>query len=606
MAVAGASGEVAARLRERVRSIPGAGLHRPAQLTSASASLDCGDGSFFDVHPDPGGFCAVIGHPWLRDGTPRRASAQDILETYRTHGPALLDALSGGFAIVAHDAGSGRTLFAGDRIGIHTLCYAAVPDGVIIGRYADEVAHAHPEGSRLSLQSLYDYLYFHVIPSPATVFEGVRRLEAAHFAEFRDGQLTVRRYWSPDYGREPAGTSGDRAQRFRDLMRDAVAREAQGGAVGAFLSGGTDSSSIVGWLAKTSESPPRAWSIGFDAEGYDEMSYARLAAKHFGAEHHEYYVTPADIVRGIPLLAAHYDQPFGNSSALPAYFCALKAHEAGIDRLLAGDGGDELFGGNTRYAKQQVFEWYGSVPSLLRKGFLDPILGTGFARALPGVKKAASYVAQANIPLPARLRTYNLLSRLGTARMLSAGFLRAVDESRPAHDESAVFARCTDRAVLNRQLAFDLKYTLEDADLPKVVHACELAGCDVRFPMLDDAVVAFANHLPPGDKLDGFKLRPFFKESSRGFLPDEILTKSKHGFGLPFGAWALRDASLGAYARESLVSLIDRGIVQRSFVDEVFVSELPAHPGFYGEAIWILMLLVRWLDHHAPGFQIAE
>ena len=604
IAVAARAAEAATALRERVRKSPDIARHCTGSVAVGAGTLDYSESGFIDVHADDGGYCAVVGHPWRKAPAPDRASARSILEAYRQRGPALLDDLSGGFAFVVHDASGGNTLVAGDRIGIHTLCYAELADGVVVGRYADEVAAALPAGSRLSLQALYDYLYFHVIPSPATVFEGVRRLEAAHYAEYRAGRLEVRRYWSPAYDSAGDSTTAQKTERFRALLSDAVAREARGDAVGAFLSGGTDSSSVVGWLAKVNGSATRAWSIGFDAAGYDEMSYARIAAKHFGVEHHEYYVTPADIVAGVPKLAEHYDQPFGNSSALPAYFCAARAHATGVNRLLAGDGGDELFGGNTRYAKQAVFEAYGRVPAALRQGLLDPVLSAPLARAIPVVKKAASYVAQANVPLPARQRTYNLLARLGTARMLSPAFLRAVDESAPARDEESVFARCHDASVLNRQLAFDLKYTLEDADLPKVVHTCELAGCDVRFPMLDDALVDFANHLPPSDKLRGMRLRPLFKEASRGFLPDAILTKSKHGFGLPFGAWVLRDTDLQILARTSVASLIGRGLVQQQFVDELFARELPAHPGFYGEAVWILMLLAQWLDRHAPGFSL--
>ncbi len=606
IAVAARATEAATALRERVRQAPDVAQRCSRSFTVGAASLDCTEGGFIDVHTDDRGYCAVVGHPWRRAPAPDRASAQAILEAYRQRGPALLDDLSGGFAFVAHDAPGGNTLIAGDRIGIHTLCYAELNDGVVVGRYADEVAAALPAGSRLSLQALYDYMYFHVIPSPTTVFEGVRRLEAAHYAEFRAGRLDVRRYWSPTYDSSGGSSTAQKSERFRALLSDAVTREARGGAVGAFLSGGTDSSSVVGWLAKANGSATRAWSIGFDAAGYDEMSYARIAAKHFGVEHHEYYVTPADIVAGVPKLAEHYDQPFGNSSALPAYFCAARAHATGVNRMLAGDGGDELFGGNTRYAKQAVFEAYGRVPTALRHGLLDPLLSAPLARAIPVVKKAASYVAQANVPLPARQRTYNLLARLGTARMLSPAFLRAVDESAPARDEASVFARCDDASVLNRQLAFDLKYTLEDADLPKVVHTCELAGCDVRFPMLDDALVDFANHLPPTDKLRGMRLRPFFKEASRGFLPDAILTKSKHGFGLPFGAWVLRDTALQTFARDSVTSLIGRGLVRQQFVDELFARELPAHPGFYGEAVWILMLLAQWIDRHCPSFTLGR
>ena len=593
-------------LQERARHAEGATAARSRRITVDHAALDTADGAFFDVHADGRGWCAVVGHPWRKMSVPERASSRFMLESYRGRGPALLDELSGAFAFVVHDAASGGTLFAGDRVGMHTLCYAPLDGAVVVGRYADEVAGVIGNSDRLSPQALYDYLYFHVIPSPATVFEGVRRLEAAHYAEFRGGRLEVRRYWSPSYDARDDRPSTEKTEQFRTLLRDAVARESKGEAVGAFLSGGTDSSSVVGWLAKTNGSAARAWSIGFDAAGYDEMSYARIAAKHFGVEHHEYYVTPADIVSGVPHLAQHYDQPFGNSSALPAYFCAQRAHAAGVNRMLAGDGGDELFGGNTRYAKQAIFEAYSTVPAALRRGVIDPILSTGLARSIPLVRKAASYVTQANVPLPARQRTYNLLDRLGTTTMLTSAFLSAVDESAPPRDEASVFARCNDPSVLNRQLAFDLKYTLEDADLPKVVHTCELAGCDVGFPMLDDAIVDFANHLSPVDKLRGMRLRPFFKEASRGFLPDAILTKSKHGFGLPFGAWVLRDPALLSFARDSVASLPGRGLLQQGFVDTLFARELPAHPGFYGEAVWILMLLAQWLDRHAPRFVVGR
>jgi asparagine synthase (glutamine-hydrolysing) len=606
IAVAARSAEAVAALRGRAGGTGKASAGREHQVTLGPTALDWADGTFLDVHADDRGWCAVIGHPWRHGANPARATARFVLESYRSRGPALLDDLAGGFAFVVHDGTGDATLFAGDRFGIHTLCYGCVADGVVVGRYADEVAAAIGKADRLCLQSLYDYLYFHVIPSPATVFEGVQRLEAAHYAEYRAGRLEIRRYWSPSYETREQRSRDVEAERFRTLLKDAVAREARDGNVGAFLSGGTDSSSVVGWLSRTDGVAARAWSIGFDAAGFDEMAYARIAAKHFGIEHHEYYVTPADIVAGVPKLAEHYDQPFGNSSALPAFFCAQRAHDAGVRRMLAGDGGDELFGGNTRYAKQAVFEAYGAVPAALRHGLLDPVLSTGIARALPVVKKAASYVAQANVPLPARMRTYNLLARLGTAGMLGPAFLRAVDESAPARDEASVFARCQDPSVLNRQLAFDLKYTLEDADLPKVVHTCELAGCDVRFPMLDDALVDFANHLPPSYKLRGMRLRPFFKEASRGFLPDAILAKSKHGFGLPFGAWVLRDPGLARFARTSVASLPERGLVQQSFVDALFTRDLPAHPGFYGEAVWILMLLAQWLDRHAPGFAVRS
>ena len=475
----------------------------------------------------------------------------------------------------------------------------------MIGRYADEVASLLPNASTLDPQSLFDYLYFHVIPGPATVYKSVRRLEAAHYGEFVDGKFEVRRYWEPDYTVQTGKSFDALASEYRELMRECVARETDGGTTGAYLSGGTDSSTVSGMLARSTALPAQCYSIGFDAAGYDEMSFARIAAKHFGAEHHEYYVTPADIVRGVPLLAERYDQPFGNSSALPAFNCASQAAGDGLHVMLAGDGGDEIFGGNTRYAKQKVFGWYDSVPAPLRRVLLEPLL-LGPMRQWPVLRKAGSYIEQAKLGLPARLETYNLMHRLGIENMLTSQFADVVLQSAPAVQQKEVFDLCHDRSIVNQLLAYDLKYTLADTDLPKVVHTAELAGCQVRFPMLADELVDFANALPPSYKVKGLKLRYFFKEASRGFLPDEILTKSKHGFGLPFGAWVQSDAELQRFARASMLSLVERRLIRPGFVEDVMSRRLAEHPGFYGEVIWILMLLEQWFRAHSPDYTIAS
>jgi asparagine synthase (glutamine-hydrolysing) len=174
-----------------------------------------------------------------------------------------------------------------------------------------------------------------------------------------------------------------------NLIRESVAAASAGHQrVGAFLSGGTDSSTVAGMLCQVTGKPAPVYSIGFDAEGYDEMEYARIAARHFGCEHHEYYVTPDDLVSSIQGVAQHHDQPFGNSSALPAYYCAQIAQADGCTKMLAGDGGDELFGGNSRYAMQRLFEFYQSVPHGMRR-LIEPLCeDNSHLRRIPGLKQA--------------------------------------------------------------------------------------------------------------------------------------------------------------------------------------------------------------------------
>ncbi len=165
-------------------------------------------------------------------------------------------------------------------------------------------------------------------------------------------------YWVPSFDEQRNPSFDALKGEFRQLLQDAVAAQLDGSKPACFLSGGTDSSTVAGMIGLASGKAATRYSIGFDAQGYDEMEYARLAARHFKTEHHEYYVTPDDLVRSIPTVAAHFDQPFGNSSALPSYYCAKMARDDGVTKILGGDGGDELFGGNSRYAKQRVFGWY--------------------------------------------------------------------------------------------------------------------------------------------------------------------------------------------------------------------------------------------------------
>jgi asparagine synthase (glutamine-hydrolysing) len=431
-------------------------------------------------------------------------------------------------------------------------------------------------------------------------------LPPGHYALFQQGQLTVAPYWVPTFNEQSGASFGELKDEFRQLLQSAVATQIDGSKPACFLSGGTDSSTVAGMAALASGETVATYSIGFDAQGYDEMAYARLASKHFKTEHHEYYVTPDDLVRSIPTVAAHYDQPFGNSSALPAYYCAKMAHEDGVSKLLAGDGGDELFGGNTRYAKQKVFGWYGGIPAALRDRLLEPLSRLPVMSQIPLVRKAASYVNQARVPMPDRLMTYNLLFRLGVENMLIPELLAQIDQQSPARQQRGVWAETDTDKLVNQMLAFDWRYTLADCDLPKVVGTTALAGVGVGFPMLDDRLLSFSQKLPTAYKLKGFQLRWFFKEALRGFLPNEIITKKKQGFGLPFGTWANTHPALKALATDSLYSLSSRGVVRPDFVQALLTQRLPEHPGYYGEMVWILMMLEQWLAAKAPRFSLIR
>lgn len=494
-------------------------------------------------------------------------------------------------------APSGGSVLESDRFGLRSLCWTIDDQGVKSAVRADELG-----GTALDPQAIFDYLFFHVIPSPRTIFRGVHRLPAGHAGTWNGQVVTVVPVGRPRFG--PARTEGfdDLKAEFRRLLTDAVAADLGAGVPACFLSGGTDSSTVAGHI-KQIAGEVHTYSIGFDAEGYDEMAYARIAAKHFGAQHHEYYVTPDDLVRSIPDVAGAYDQPFGNSSALPAYYCALRAREDGVTRLLAGDGGDELFGGNERYALQKIYGVWDRVPAVLRNGLVKPLLSVPGADRIGLLRRGRNYVRDAELGLPDRLQHYNLLNRLGPDNVLMPQFLRAVRPESVQEQQREVWALATADNDLDRQLAYDWRYTLAECDLPKVRETAALAGIEARFPLLNDALVDFSMRLPPDYKLRGTKLRWFFKEALRDFLPEAIITKQKKGFGLPFGVWATRHPALKALAEDSLRSLSTRGVVRPDFIKTLLEDHLPAHPGYYGEMVWILMMLEQWLRRHAPDWR---
>ena len=508
--------------------------------------------------------------------------------------------VSGDFSIGFIDS-TGRGFLAVDRFAIRSLCYRIVGGQLLFAARADELADAATE---IDPQAIFDYLYFHVIPSPRTIFKGVFRLPPGHCAIFENGTLSVAPYWVPEFSELEKPNFADLRAEFRHRLRDAVARQLDGGKPGCFLSGGTDSSTVAGMIGEASGEQAATYSIGFEADGYDEMEFARIAARHFKTEHHEYYVTPDDLVRSIPAVAQYYDQPFGNSSALPAYFCANMARDDGVSKILAGDGGDELFGGNTRYAKQKVFGYYDAVPTVLRDSLLEPMLLNSPLGRLPLARKGASYIAQAKVPLPDRTQTYNLLFRLGIRDVFNSDFLGSVNIEEPISQQRAVWGRLSKKASqTNRELAFDWRYTLAECDLPKVVGTTALAGINVGFPMLDKDLVDFSIRLPTSYKLKGLNLRWFFKEALREFLPDVIIKKKKQGFGLPFGVWAAQNSALKALAEDSVRGLVERKILRADFVDALFSRYLNEHPAYYGEMIWISMMLEQWLrrDRNAWG-----
>jgi asparagine synthase (glutamine-hydrolysing) len=548
---------------------------------------------------------AVQGHPhWISGitaaGGPNAIEdfCRRVISAYREGESAFLSDVGGDFALAVVDETSGRVTLAIDRIGVRNIVYQQVRDTLIFGATSDAVL-AHPLAvDAIAPQALYDYVYFHMVPGPATVFREHARLRAGHALSYEAGRTSTRSYWQLQFTEPSRGSVDEFKPAFRAALDAGVSSVSGGADCGAFLSGGTDSSTIAGLLGTIKGVAARTYSIGFAAAGYDEMEYARITARHFGTDHHEYYVTPDDVVAAVPLIAAAYDQPFGNASAIPTYYCARLARADGITRMLGGDGGDELFGGNTRYAKQYQLALYERVPSGLRRMLEPALLRTPGIASVPILRKLHSYVTQARQPMPARYDSYNLLGRLGPENVFDRDFLAEVEPGVPLALLTDTYTATRARSLINRMVALDLKFTLADNDLPKVTRTCDIAGVDVAFPLLHESVVDLSTTLPASFKIRGGQLRYFFKEALRDFLPEATIAKKKHGFGLPAGLWLRDHPPLRELGGDALSSLRQRHIFRNELLDDLMSTRLSEHAPYYGTLTWVLMMLEMWFRAH--------
>ena len=576
-------------------------LARTGQRSGVAVAAQAGSA---DLYQRDGLLVALWGQPRLDDAAlAAQAAAQGVAATvaalWSQGAQRTCSQIHGCFTLAIVDERSGEALLATDRMGVQPLTWQLAGETLVFASSADSMVRHPQTPGVLDHQGLYNYVYFHMVPSPATVYQGQQRLLPGHYLHYRQGRVEERAYWRMQFEEDGKRSFGELKEEFLSVLRHSVKEAAGERKVGAFLSGGTDSSTIAGMLTQVGGVAADTYSIGFEAQGYDEMEYARLASRHFGTRHHEYYVTPEDVANAIPQVAAVFDQPFGNASAVPAFYCARMARADGVQRMFGGDGGDELFGGNERYAKQHVFELYERVPRLVRKALLEPaVFNFPGGERVRLLRKARSYIEQASVGMPARLETYNLLGRYGAQQVFTDEFLAAADIGNPIATLERNYGRSEARSLINRMLALDLQVTLADNDLPKVMKACELAGMEVAFPFLNDRVVQFSAGLTPQQKLNGTQLRWFFKEALRGFLPDAIITKQKHGFGLPFGVWLQENAQLQQLAADSLSDLKARKVVRGAFIEQLVGTHLKEHAGYHGTMVWVLMMLEQWFRAH--------
>jgi asparagine synthase (glutamine-hydrolysing) len=575
----------------------------PRQLDAGPLQIAwTGEGAGCVARQEPSGLVVALqGTPWLDDtDLAARATAcglsDALAEGYLRYGEGLLNLVRGDFALAVVDPNVPRALVATDRFAARRMHVAQTAREILFGTVLDPIVAAEPAFARVSIEAIYRYLYYYAIPSPFTIYAGIQRLEPAQACVCTPTTTQLQRYWAPDFRAKADYRFEDARQELFEVLESAVGRVCgRDGKVGAFLSGGLDSSTVVGLMAR--QGGQSCFHVSFDAASFDESAYAQRAAEWFGLALHDIRLRPSDAFDILTDLTRHFDEPFGNSSAIPATLCARRARELGVTTMLAGDGGDEIFAGNERYIRQKkIATWKRRVPYWARQGLaaLPPPLRLGPARRLSRVSELAG------VSLGERILEGTAVLKADPENVLSPDFAQAVRAHGPVEDLEAYAQACPSENWLHQLLYVDMKYTLADNDLRKVGAACELAGVDVAYPMLDEKVTELALSVPPEELIRNFRLRHFFKEAVSGFLPAEIITKKKQGFGMPFANWLVEEPRFNRLADDALVAIESRNLLSSSYIRRMRDAVAGRGDRQSVGAAWDVVVLELWLSEHAP------
>jgi len=531
------------------------------------------------------------------------SDTETLVHLYEERGDAFLEPLNGMFGLAVWDARRRRLLIARDRLGIKPLYYRADASEVAFGSELKALLAAADSPAELDLAAARDFLQLGCVPAPAAIFRGVNKLLPGELAVVENGRLERRRYWSiPD---EPPSRESFEAklERFRGLFRDAVALQMRSDVpYGAFLSGGIDSSAVVGTMAGLSAEPVRTFSIGFAASRrYDELPWARLVAQRFATRHEELVVEPR-IFELLSRMAFHYDEPFADAAFVPTWALAEMTRRS-VKVALSGDGGDELFAGYDRYRSEAFAEAAAWIPAALRRGVLAPLLG---ALPVPADWRAADWLRLArkklelleHPPEERYVRHFLIWSEPDWGR-LQGDALRDLDAPDLVGRYRALMAEPRHAGFLNRRLVFDQRSYLPDQMLTKVDRASMAHGLEVRVPFLDHRLVELAAGLTHADRFRMLQLKRFLKAAFREVLPAELLARPEHGFEVPIDEW-LR-GPLREPLREQLAPqrLREHGLVDAGFVAQL-IHEHEQRRRNRSRELFALLVFQLWYDRWHP------
>ncbi len=532
-----------------------------------------------------------------------------LVHLYEQHGPGMLKFLRGMFAFAIWDAPRRQLFLARDRLGQKPLVYRMEPERFLFASELKSLLQLPDMPRRINRQAIDLYLAYQYVPHPHVIFEGFHKLPPGHSALWRDGRLEIQRYWHPSpvaataLGKDvPPCSFADAKRQLRETLTEAVRLRLRSDVpLGAFLSGGIDSTIIAALMQRESGRPIETFSIGFEHAEYDERSYARLAAERLGTSHHEQIVRPSALEM-LPRLVWHYDEPFADSSAIPTMaLCELTSRAVKV--VLSGDGGDELFVGYDRYQAVRLGARCDFLPARVRR-----LLASSLWQHLP---TSVSYKSMsrrlkrfiASLALEPRLRYLQWISQFQMEErqsLYTPEFAADIHAQSASEWINALYAEFPDLDIVSQTAAVDQLSYLPGDILTKVDIASMAHGLECRSPFLDHRVAELANRIPLAFKLKGRFGKYILRETFRDLVPEPILTRGKMGFGVPMDHWfrgelqpLLHDYLLGD-------RLLARGYFRRETIQRL-IDEHTRKQRDHAYRLWSLLVLEAWHRRHVDG-----
>lgn len=567
----------------RLSIIDLAGGHQPMSGEDGSVTIVFNGEiyNFPELHPQ----MEALGHVFKT-----KSDTETIVHAFEEFGANCVQHLRGMFVFAIWDERAQKLFIARDRAGKKPLYYTLTRQGTLVFGSELKSLLEHPEVEReINPEALDAYFTLGYVPDPLSIFKNIHKLPPGHHLTFADGRVSIEQYWDFTFAPAESRREADYLDELRHLLDESVrVRLISDVPLGAFLSGGIDSSTVVALMARHMGQPVKTFSIGFHEDSYNELEFARLTAKKFGTNHHEFFVTP-DICDVVDELVWHFDEPFADSSAIPTYMVSKLAREH-VTVALSGDGGDEVFGGYTRYVVERKRRMFSHLPGFVRKGVMQPL-----SRRLPHGTLGRNFIHNVALdPVDRYLDSMSIFSGLNRASLYTPEFKRSlVNNNQVAQQFRQLGNSVKTGEEIDKLLYIDSRTYLPGDILTKVDRMSMAVSLETRAPLLDHKLIEFMLKTPASLKLAGYETKYLLKQAVKDLIPPEILHRQKQGFGVPVQEWI--NKQLKSRIRETLTSsrMRQHGFLEPKYV-EVLLDEHERGRRDHSMAVWSLFMFELW------------